>query len=395
MSYPKKVTCPYCMETYDNPVIEQERDKNNGSINQAVQPPPIDICPKCKTRIPKDYLYGKVRTLYVYFIGPVGVGKTRLIGNMIKESESKFGKRGVLREWRVAPNPNPKPKQGKTVNDNEWYDFYVNYANDRNDSKVDSTGIDAIDKYPMVLYKLGSFGSMLSLRRETVYLAFADAMGEWFNFRKLPSNTQDPLYGAPSDVRDGYGKRFAKADAIVLVMEPGHLPGLHSSYDKDEHGVDVIRETETDIEKILDYSQLLFGKRFKKIPLAITLTKFDRLYKSRNSVTQDFLLNFGKITPNWINETDFEHDDITKITAVSESLKVAIRNSDGINSRAKKNILEIISSYPYASLFAVSSTGMGGLSGADTENKLTPMHILDPLVWILWQYGYLPSKLFK
>lgn len=396
MSLPKKVTCPYCMEEFKNPLIKDGRHRAFKDKDGSMKDLPEDACDHCHKRIPKDYLYGKVRTLYVYFIGPVGVGKTRLIGNMILESERKFGKRGVLRDWRVAPNPNPypDPKKGKTINDNEWYDFYANYAKDRNDSKVQGTGINEIGEYPMVLYKLGSFGSMLSFRKETVYLALADAMGEWFTFEKLPANMQDPFSGMPSKVQDGYKKRFSKADAIVLVLEPGHIPGLYSSYDKDENGELVIRKTKTDIEKILDYSQLMFGKRFQKVPLAITLSKFDRFYVSKNSVAQNFLKYFEKSVSNWDNETDFERDDIHKITAVNEGLKAAILNSTELDSRARKNILEIISSYPYASLFAVSSTGKGGLSGLDTENELKPQHILDPLVWILWQYGYLGSKLF-
>ena len=388
LKYPKKVTCPYCMESYPNPLNAK------GGANTARS---ADVCEKCGKRFPKDYLYGKVRTLYVYFIGPKNVGKTRLIGNMIMESEREFGRRGVFREWTVAPNPNPN----EDVNKNEVRKFYVNYAADKNDSSVQGTGKEDIDKYPMVLYKLGSCDSILrscanlSFGGEKIYLAFADAMGEWFTFEKLPANTQDPFSGMPSNVRDGYKKRFSKADAIVLALEPGHLPGLHSSYDKDENGVDVIRETQTDIEKILDYSQLLFGKRFQKVPLAITLSKFDRLYASRNPVAQEFLGIFQRSSSrDWRVATNFEEDDINNIMSANNGLKAAILSSKNtaLNSRARKNIREIISSYPYVSLFAVSSTGMGGLR--DTKKELSPLHVLDPLVWILWQYGYLGSNLF-
>ena len=397
MSLPKKVTCPYCMESFDNPVIEQEKNKKNGAINKAVSPPPIDICPKCGKRIPKDYLYDKVRTLYVYFIGPPSAGKTRLIGNMIMESEHEFGHRGVFREWTVAPDPDPK----EDINGNKTRDFYVQHAMDIDGVSVGSTKEAQIGKFPMVLYKLGSCGSVLrsladmSIRKEKIYLAFADAMGEWFTFKKLPSNTHDPLSGATSKEREEYKRRFAKANAIILVMEPGHIPGLHSVYDKDENGEPVIRKTDTNIENILDFSQLLFGRTFQKVPLAITLSKFDRLFASSNPVAQEFLRLFkASSSRDWNTATDFLSDDINKITSVSEGLKAAILGSKNIelNSRARKNIREIISSYPYASLFAVSSTGMGGL--LKTNSRLSPLHVLDPLIWILWQYGYLGSKLF-
>lgn len=388
MSYPKKVSCPYCMESFKNPMIK------DGSVNKASQP---DVCPHCKKRIPKDYLYGKVRTLYVYFIGPPSAGKTRLIGNMIMESEREFGHRGVFREWTVAPDPDPK----EDVNGNKTRDFYVQHAMDIDGTSVGSTKETQIGKFPMVLYKLGSCGSILrsladmSIRKEKVYLAFADAMGEWFTFKKLPANTQDPLSGATSKERDEYRRRFAKANAIILVTEPGHIPGLHSAYDKDENGEPVIRKTDTNIENILDFSQLLFGRTFQKVPLAITLSKFDRLFASANPVAQEFLGLFrSNSSRDWNTATDFLRDDINKITSVSEGLKAAILGSKNIelNSRARKNIREIISSYPYTSLFAISSTGMGGLR--KTNSRLSPLHVLDPLVWILWQYGYLGSKLF-
>ena len=139
MSYPKKVTCPYCMESFKNPMIK------DGSANKASQP---DVCPHCKKRIPKDYLYGKVRTLYVYFIGPPSAGKTRLIGNMIMESEREFGHRGVFREWTVAPDPDPK----EDVNGNKTRDFYVQHAMDIDGTSVGSTKETQIGKFPMVLY---------------------------------------------------------------------------------------------------------------------------------------------------------------------------------------------------------------------------------------------------
>lgn len=395
MSYPKTVTCPYCMESFKNPMI---KDGTNPIMKgKAGNVLADDVCRHCEKRIPKDYFYGKVRTLYVYFIGPPSAGKTRLIGNMIKESEREFGHRGVFREWTVAPDPDPN----KDVNGNEVRAFYVRHAMDKDDGSVGSTGVAQIGKYPMVLYKLGSCGSVLrsladmSFRKEKVYLAFADAMGEWFTFKKLPANTQDPLSGASSKEREEYGKRFAKANAIILVLEPGHIPGLYSAFDKDEYGETVIRKTDTDIENILDFSQLLFGKTFSKVPLAITLSKFDRLFASSNSVAQEFLGLFrSNSSRDWNTATDFTRDDINKITSVSEGLKAAILGSKNmsLNSRARKNIREIISSYPYTSLFAVSSTGMGGLR--DTKGELSPLHVLDPLVWILWQYGYLGSKLF-
>lgn len=397
MSYPKTVTCPYCMESFKNPMIKDGTNPiRKGKDGKVLAD---DQCSNshCEERIPKDYFYGKVRTLYVYFIGPRGVGKTRLIGNMIRESEREFGHRGVFREWTVAPDPDPN----KDVNGNEVRDFYVQHAMDKNDGNVGSTREAQIGKYPMVLYKLGSCGSVLrsladmSFRKEKVYLAFADAMGEWFNFKKLPANTQDPLSGATSKEREEYRKRFAKANAIILVLEPGHIPGLHSAFDKDEYGGTVISQTDTNIENILDFSQLLFGKTFSKVPLAITLSKFDRLFASSNPVAQEFLGLFrSNSSRDWNTATDFTRDDINKITSVSEGLKAAILGSKNmsLNSRARKNIREIISSYPYTSLFAVSSTGMGGLR--DTKGELSPLHVLDPLVWILWQYGYLGSKLF-
>lgn len=385
----KKVTCPYCMESFKNPLIK------DGAVNRAQAE---DVCPKCNKRFPKDYLYGKVRTLYVYFIGPPSVGKTRLIGNILMESEREFGHRGVFREWSVAPDPDPKAD----VNGNKTRDFYVKHAMDIDDGSVGSTREAQIGKYPMVLYKLGSCGSLLrscanmSFASEKVYIALADAMGEWFTFKKLPANVQDPLTGATSREREEYRKRFARADAIVLAMEPGHIPGLHSASDKDEYGEHTIRKIdETNIENILDFSQMLFGKRFQKIPLAITLSKFDRLFDSHNTVVQEFLDLFQSNTSrDWNTATDFTRDDINRITSVNEGLKAAILGSKNmeLNARARKNIKEIISSYPYVSLFAVSSTGMGGLR--KTQGKLTPLHVLDPIVWILWQYGYLGSKLF-
>lgn len=394
MSLPKKVTCPYCMKDFDNPEIERRKNKNK--INPLATPPPIDICPKCGKRIPQDYLYSKVRTLYIYFIGPKNVGKTRLIGNMIIESERKFPHRGVFREWTAAPNPNPNPnKDSSNVNENEMRKFYENYAGDK---ECLPTGKEEIEKNPMVLYKLGSCNSILSscanwsFGDEKIYIALADAMGEWFTFKDLPANTKDPFSVMPPNE---YKERFSRADAIILIFEPGHIPGLYSVDDKDVNNNPIISNTDTDIEKILDYSQLLFGKRFQKIPLAITLSKFDSLYASKNPVAKEFLELFEKSTSSdWRNATDLEHDDIRKITEVNEGLKAAILGSKNIllNSRARKNIREIISSYPYASLFAVSSTGMEGLRG--TKTNLSPLHVLDPLLWILWQYGYCESKLF-
>lgn len=390
MSYPKKVTCPYCMESIDNPMIKRNEYGKGGGVNTAKPPPPGDVCDKCHLRIPMDYLYGKVKTLYIYFIGPTSVGKTRLIGNMIMDCMREFGHVGVFQEWTPAPDPNPS----NSANGNAVCDFYVRYAMDQNEAATDKT---LIKTYPMVLFKVGTCGSALrsvanfSLRKEKVYVAFVDAMGEWFRFEKSSANAQNPFSGTDDDELDKYRKRFSKADAIVLVMEPGHIPGLQG-------GAIGMPQTDTNIEKILNVTQLSFGDKFKKIPLAIVLSKFDTLFAAKdNLAAQEFLAKFRSVSTNWDTATDFEHDDITKIGAFHKGLKSAILNPQNHNltSRARKGVGKIILSYPYVSLFAVSSTGMGGLNEVSpTHKKLRPLHVIDPLVWILWQHGYLSSKLF-
>ena len=389
MSYPKKVTCPYCMESFKNPMIK------DGSVNKVSQP---DVCPHCKKRIPKDYFYGKVRTRYVYFIGPPSVGKTRLIGNMIMESEREFGCLDAFPDWAVSPDPDPN----SDVNGNKTRDFYVQYAMDVDGSSVGSTRETQIGRYPMVLYKLGrvdrSHGFLRSViaplsRTETTYLALVDAMGDWFSFKRMSANANvDPLSGAMSKEREAYRKRFAKADAVVLVMEPGHIPGLYAVDEKDENGIPAIRQADTGIENILLYLKMLFGSKLKKLPMAFTLSQFDTLFSSSNVKTKDFLTDFANgCGSRWESDTNLAHDDIDKICSNGKALADAILNTL-LEERAKNNVREGFAAFPRSCCFAVSSTGMGGLR--NERKMLNPLHVLDPLLWIFYEWGCLGRNLF-
>lgn len=388
MSYPKKVTCPYCMESFDNPIIK-------GWIRNAAVL--TDACPHCKRRIPKDYLCGKVSTKYVFFIGSPSVGKTRLIGNLVIESERKFGRIDILPEWTVAPDPDPR----KDVTENGARDFYVQYAMDIDGASVGSTTDSMIDMFPMVLYKLGQVGRgrgfLRSLVRpfsqmETTYVAFVDASGDWFTFKKLPANSQDPFPGKPSRVREEYRRRFAKADAVVLVMEPGHIPGMFAADDKDENGNCVMRRVDTGIETILSHLKLLLGNKLKKMPVAFTLSKFDTLFKSHNAKANEFLTIFNNGSGNsWESGTNLDCDDIEKMRSNGRALQNAILDALP-EGRERENVRMGLSAFPRSCLFGISSTGMGGLRN---ERKcLCPLHVLDPLLWMFYEWGCLGRNLF-
>lgn len=135
------------------------------------------------------------------------------------------------------------------------------------------------------------------------------------------------------------------------------------------------------IEKIKDFfvtAHRISQEQGLDIPVAITLAKWDLLlehYEQRNS------------TAPWSQPADYHRGfDLAEADTISEDITQLLNraNQDGLVVALKHN-------FPDRHFFAVSALGRSPDSEGKLAGSAVPFRVLDPVLWLLYRTGYLPS----
>lgn len=309
------------------------------------------ICPHCHNKIPKDMVEKKGYIISI--IGARSSGKTNYITVLIdqlRRNGNKLGNLGILAS-SVAENRNDCTQ---VRYQHDFYDVLFKNGTCPAQTRID----DRKSKIPLIY-------TIHQKEVQPTYLVFYDTAGENFND---PKNINKHV------------KFLDESDAVIFLLDTFSINYVHEKLnikDDIELPYDII------INNIVDhFNQGDKEKRkahFSK-PMAFAFSKIDAILQNADVFGQTSIPNMS-IDQNspYLSGGGVRMDDID---SVSDSIKSALQSWN------ETNFLNVVDeSYKNYKFFGFSALG----KSPDKNNQIKdiqPYRVLDPLVWILDQFGY-------
>lgn len=309
------------------------------------------ICPHCHNKIPKEMVEKKGYIISI--IGARSSGKTNYITVLIdqlRRNGNKLGNLGILAS-SVAENRNDCTQ---VRYQRDFYDVLFKKNTCPAQTQID----DRRSKIPLI-YTINQKGV------PPTYLVFYDTAGENFND---PKNINKHV------------KFLDESDAVIFLLDTFAIPYVHDKLGIKE---DIELSFDCIISNIVGHFKEGDKKKrdahFSK-PMAFALSKIDAILLAADKFGDTAIpgmsldQNSPYLSGGGINMKD--------IDSVSDGLESALKmwgESNFINN-VKPN-------YKNYKLFGISALG----KSPDQNNQITdirPYRVLDPLVWILDQFGY-------
>ena len=209
------------------------------------------------------------------------------------------------------------------------------------------------------------------LRKRKLLLAFHDVPGEF--------TTDD-------NARMALAKRYGalnEAKGIIVLVEPTELPRVKSTL-VNARMIPEGGETDTR-ESSLEAIKGLRLARQRKKPVAICLSKSDLLLSTPSLFPRESHLA-------QYEQTDFRKEGVLQLGDVRETTAQVRDTFEQFNAG---DYLPLMSqSFRYYAFFAISAMGREVINPFTDEIVATPqpIRVLDPILWILWQWGLLGGE---
>lgn len=345
-------TCPFCFHR----VIPDPG--TNGC--------PVEGCQFHERHIPfPDEILEGSEVFPIAIVGASSAGKTYYLTALLNEFQNNSFWDGDGGFWSMdfVHYASNKRQEGA---DNEFIRHWDTLF--RKHRQLDPTNADEKQyRAPLLLSVKYSWSPKWAFRepygKRNLVLAFHDVPGEF------TTNAE-----ARMALSERYGILGAAKGAIVLV-EPTELPFVGQTLAQD--GV-LLPRGERGFA--LDAVKGLQAARFEKKPVAICLSK------------SDLLLGNPRLFPRDSHLFEYLHtvkDDVgmLRLDDVEEVSNQVKDSFDRFNAGEFRPLLE--KSFKYSSFFALSALGMNCVNPKTGELTRTPqpVRIIDPILWILWQWG--------
>lgn len=341
-------------------------------------------CPDCKSIVPEE-LETCDEIFPIAVVGPTRAGKTHLLA--VLAHELLVGGTWEEDYWtavRVIRREVSESLGTRTIVQGDKYLEFDATLYDPNNpggevGNLQGTKTD-VKTYSLLIelkYKDGIVSRFKEPRKKrSILLAFSDTAGEGFK--------QGNWY----DVMDRYPVFRKEAKAIIAVVDPLELTKLRTEAEEPQMQMKYIHAgiLPEDAEKLptVKTSEVLsipaLQKLMQKKPVAFCMTKTDALVGLGKIDPQTPLGNsLGALTGDDGTWKTSGLADIRELKTVSQMTeKFMADNNDG-DALPKK--------YRYRCYFAVDALGKSFHNGRLHKPGPMPRRILDPLLWILWQYG--------
>lgn len=386
-----KVVCPYCFESFDSsevmfrcsnqtgctkikdralsgfwkqdefetPCFKAPRRLFGGTPDSAKCPECGNvsywvICPHCHNRIPKQMV--KTKGYIISIIGARSSGKTNYITTLINELMQRGYCLGNI--GTVASNVANKPENNTQARYERDF-FNIMY---RNGKCPPQTAInDPRSRIPLI-YELSQKG------KAPLYLVIYDTAGENFaDPRNIAANV----------------KFLEQSDACIYLLDTFCIPYVHDklrsklSLEPIELKFDVI------IDNIIGHFEegdpKIKEAQYKK-PMALVFSKIDSILMNED-LFMDTSIEGMSLERNsaFLDGSGVNLDDMESI---SDGLRGAL------HSWGEDNFINNIENH-YSDVRYFGISALGGMPGkGGVINNLRPYRVLDPLVWILHEFGY-------
>ena len=303
------------------------------------------VCPRCCNPLPHNY--GKFPVKFISVIGITGAGKTVYLSSLLDNMYDYADKIGMT------------PLPSESVN------FFIELNKIARDVVLPQGTSPERMSQPLC-YNLQYFHQGKGIRETSTFVIY-DIAGE---------NCVNPQ-GITN-----FGKFISHSDGIIILQDPKQF--------KDIYG-----EAHTMTQSVLNTIISLFvGKRYCDIPMALCISKCDRLIS-------DGLLGSGLIdmlSSEVKSAEDFRGFCAKDYNNISKEIDAFYHDHDNPTRTALKN------SFDNFNYFAVSSLNCrleesSEISSIDGEKILMPaekphpMRIEEPLFWLFTQFGFIKSDI--
>lgn len=341
----------YCLHKCKEAAVQVfcPNDEIMGLYNNYIQKYQINKDVSLQLDIPSEFRDGS-KPLTVAVLGGVSSGKTSYITVLLNEIDNKL-RNAFGCSFRILNTATQEFYR------NRYYNF-VYMGNEANEKTL------ANDNIPPLLYSLEFPNNLIHKR---INLAFYDVAGE-------------DLRGTDKMLVDkGY---IANADLVIVLLDPLQMPAVRKKIHNKQALPDITESPTALIDRLVYIYRSVKKIRGKiNIPLAVSFSKMDIL-----------------------KENGFFSNDDCAMFHESEHIKnKAFTQSDFINTQNTMQAIfeNYVDGNPIPTLkmnfknyamFGFSALGTSPAGGSVLEEEIHPYRVLDPLIWALYEHGYIKKK---
>jgi len=347
-------------------------------------------CERCGSRIPEEVLYSELLPIMV--VGPSRSGKTHFLTVMAHQLledvvwPSYWVASRIVRVRRQDSEVEPQ-SFGIALSDDDFLNF--------EESLYPQLGAGVIlqqterrdeTRLPLSLVVHLSFEKPRSpfggepYGKKSVLLAFTDTAGEDL-------------------ARTGWGDIVEKypildrglAKAMIALVDPAELTGLRDDIAANpileqrygEVGIEL--KVQATMASVLSIPQI---RKMRSTPIAVCMTKTDGLAMMGQFSDEDPIIS--PVSSLSVNRGGDGKVNLSAIHEVSNAVERFLMSKD---KDGDDKIARAASNFRYRSFFAIDALGPAIKSVETVDGRRlikgtpSPRRVLDPLLWILWQYG--------
>lgn len=379
----RNIVCPFCFSTVRVSV------GRNGFF-------PEQYCGRCSSRVPEESLNSEL--LPVAVVGPSRSGKTHFLTVMAHQLledvvwPSYWVATRIVRSKRPGDDDSGSGSFGYAASDDDFLNFEESlYPQQGAGLILQQTERRTETRLPLSLVvhlafdRPGSAFGGEPYGRKSVLLAFTDTAGE------------DLTRTGWGDILEKYPiLEKNRAKALIVLVDPAELTGLRDDIAANpileqkyaEVGIEL--KVQATMASVLSIPEI---RKMRRVPLAVCLAKTDGLSQLGQFSEEDPIAS-----PRNALSGDARQPGRVNISAMSEISDAVERFLIFKDKDGDDKIARAASNFRYRSFFAVDALGPAIRSVETVDgNRLirgvpSPRRVLDPLLWILWQHGYVGGR---
>ena len=352
-------------------------------------------CDRCESKIPEESLYSELLPIVV--VGPSRSGKTHFLTVMAHQLledvvwPSYWVASRIVRARR--PDADIEPQTfGIAPSDDDFLNFEESLYPQlgagvilQQTERRDETRLPLSLVVHLSFEKPGSPFGGEPYGKKNVLLAFTDTAGEDL-------------------ARTGWGDIVSKypildkgrAKAMIALVDPAELTGLRDDIAanpilEQKYGeVGIELKVQATMASVLSIPQI---RKMRRTPIAVCMTKTDGLAMLGQFADEDPIASSRNALSG-----DRRSDGKVNLAAIREISDAVERFLMSKDKDGDDKIARAASNFRYRSFFAIDALGAAIKSVETVEGRRlirgtpSPRRVLDPLLWILWQYGLVGGR---
>lgn len=329
------------------------------------------VCPECHFPLPHKTAIGEVNSEFFAIIGARSSGKSNYFGVLLKLLERRYASEVG---FTIFDQESLDIATLKTVGSSQ---LYRRRYGDRLWNSDDRMAIDqtvsltqnAEYRIPLIYRiespkRLWQYFTKPLARVNAVHTVIFDAAGEDMN---------------DADRLDQHYRYLAGAAGIIFLIDPFQYPGIreHLSPELRKRFPVQVEPTEI-VSQVINLLERQTGRKAGQkinVPVAFVFTKCD-MFRNTDIVDKSSPILRDATHKRGFNSADCE--------MVSKEVRQLIKDGES------QYLLKLSEAFSHSAFFAVSALG----ETPDERLRLRsiqPLRVADPLLWMLWQRGYIPE----